>query len=262
MKNSRIEKISDMKHLILLTCTVKTRMTSKMKRSDPQTRLNDYIESIKEWNRIALKNNWKVVIAENSNSIDLIKEKLTPSEIKTLNFFPASLDELSHMYGNSAGEFGILRESILIRVPGFDHDYLWKITGRLYIPNFKQIANQAAGEIVVNRLYASKHQVDARIVGFTPKLFATMFKSNVEFSPLHSTERKNSYESMEHYLTQKVLNLEISGVSVSTMKKVPIFVGFSGTSNKRIDNFFSRCKKRISNFLRPLAIKLLVGSSP
>jgi len=252
----------DLKHLILLTCTVRTRMTSNMKRSDPVVRLNDYVKSIKRWNELAQKNNWRVVIAENSNSTDSIKNSLTSAEISNLQFIPARLDDESHLEGNSKGEFNILQELISVQVPNYKHDYLWKITGRLFIPNFPKIANNATGELVVNRLYASKHQIDARIIGFKPNLFNSMFNQSVIFSQQYPRVYVNSYESMEHFLTQKTLDLEISGATISTMEQVPIFIGISGTSNKRIDDFTSRNRKRISNLLRPIVIKLLAGSSP
>jgi hypothetical protein len=173
-----------------------------------------------------------------------------------------SLDQKSHLQGNSAGEFRILQELVGLQAIIHPYDYLWKVTGRLFIPNFHKIANNATGEVVVNRLYAAKHQIDARIIGFTPKLFTLMFDQNVVFTPVFPKEGASSYQSMEHYLTQKTLDIEISGVAVTTMKQVPIFVGVSGTSNKTIDNFTSRCKKNVSNLLRPVIIKLLAGSSP
>ena len=252
----------DLKHLILLTCTVKTRMTSNMKRSDPVVRLNDYVKSIRRWNQLAKKNNWRIVIAENSNSIDSIKNSLTSAEIGNLQFIPTRLDNESHLEGNSKGEFNILQELISVHAPNYKHDYLWKITGRLFIPNFPKIANNATGELVVNRLHASKHQIDARIIGFKPILFKSMFSQSVIFSHHYPRVYESSYESMEHFLTQKTLDLEISGATISTMEQAPIFIGISGTSNKRIDDFTSRNKKRIANLLRPIVIKLLAGSSP
>ena len=249
-------------HLIILTCTVKTQMTSNMKRSDPQIRLNDYVESIRRWNQIAAKNRWKIVVAENSNSLQLIVDRLKPIEMSNIHFYPAKLDEKSHLYGNSAGEFGILQEMAALNFLDYTFDYVWKITGRLFNPNFPKIANAASGDLVVNRLYASKHQIDSRIIGFSPNQFNKIFSTTVTFSTASSLRSGGIFESMEHYLTQKILDLELSGGIVTTMNQVPIFMGTSGTSNKQIDSFSTRLKKRFSNLLRPLAIKLLAGSAP
>jgi len=233
-----------------------------MKRSDPAIRLADYVESICKWHQLATGNNWKIVIVENSNSIEEIKKSLDSQITEKLIFIQVSQDEKSHFQGNSAGEYALLREFINYKIPNVESDYIWKITGRLFVPNFKRIAQQAAGELVVNRIYAAKHQIDARIIGFDPIQFDSLFNQDVEFSANSPNKRGNVFESMEHYLTQRTLDLEISGKVVCSMKQVPIFEGTSGTSNKQIDGSISRIKKRLANRIRPLVIKLLAGSSP
>lgn len=252
-------------HLIILTCTVKTKMTVGMKRSEIGLRLNDYISAINNWSTLSKKLGFQILVVENSNSIEDLSSNLSNLENPNLKFVQLKEDMRSHHEGNSAGEYQMLKEILDIGILQKETEIIWKITGRLFISNFKQLVPTETSDLIVNRFYDPKHIVDTRVIGFSQNEFETLFSMNPLFT-LHSKNPSSgdqgSYSSLEHLVTLRVLNSELDGNIVRTMKKVPIFRGHSGTSNKVIDGSLSRIKKQLGNLIRPLILKLLVGSTP
>jgi hypothetical protein len=255
-------------HLVILTCTLETQMTTQMKRSNFQTRLEDYVNSISKWANLAEKEGFRILVIENSNRLEILKRYLPALENFNIIFKQAPLDEASHLKGNSAGEFLMLRSLVAGNELPQNIDVVWKITGRLYVSNFARIAKSCGENFTVNRLYSDKHIIDTRCIGFSKNTFEMIFGSNFEFeiSP-RSIESFTDYawtrfSSLEGLVTRIVLELENSGLSAKSMSRIPIFQGISATSNKVIDNRLSVTKKRIANSIRPLVIKLLAGSVP
>lgn len=251
--------------LIILTCTLKTKMTKGMKRSDIGVRRNDYIRAITEWSNLSKELGFKILVVENSNSIEDLRAGLKSLNNRSIEFVQLREDMRSHREGNSAGEYQMLKEVVELGIIPAEIGLIWKITGRLFVRNFKQILPSDYPDLIVNRLYAPKHIVDTRIIGFSQTKFSSLFSNNPRFSSevkLNSNCMQKVYSSLEDLVSINVLHSEISGDLVRSMNKVPIFIGNSGTSDKVIDGTISRLKKQLANSIRPIVIKLLVGSTP
>lgn len=251
--------------LIILTCTVKTKMTEGMKRSDIDVRRNDYIKAITEWSDLSKELGFRILVVENSNSIEDLYENLKMLKNPWIKFVQLKEDMRSHHEGNSAGEYQMLKEVVELGIIPAEIVLVWKITGRLFIRNFKQILPSDYPDLIVNRFYNPKHIVDTRVIGFSRTKFASIFSSNPRFTSemkLNSNCNQKVYSSLEDLVSINALHSEISGDVVRTMNKVPIFIGNSGTSDKPIDGTTSRLKKQLANSIRPLVVKLLVGSIP
>ena len=182
-----------------------------------------------------------------------------------LEFVQTEEDQRSHIEGNSAGEFKILKEiSDIGLIPEYI-DMVWKVTGILFVRNFHEIVPSNNPDFVVNRFYSPIHLIDTRVIGFSKKSYQILFSQDPKFtSDYHSAPIQNqgTYSSFEHLATIEVLHSEICNGIIKTMTKVPIFTGYSATSNKQIDGALSRFKKRVANYFRPIIVKLLVGSTP
>jgi hypothetical protein len=65
------------RHLIILTCTVFSQVEQNLVRSNPLDRLNDYLKSIQKVISHSEDLDASIVIAENSGSIELIRDGLS-----------------------------------------------------------------------------------------------------------------------------------------------------------------------------------------
>jgi len=252
-------------HLVILTCTVKTKMTKGMKRSESGVRLDDYTKAIIQWSNLSKKLGFRILVVENSNSIRDLQSKLLFLENPNLEFVQLREDLRSHFEGNSAGEHQMLKEILDMGIISDDVDLIWKVTGRLYISNFSHLIPRDCPDLILNRFYNPVHLVDTRIIGFSQKIFYKIFSVDSKFvvdKNLANHENLDAHSSLEHLLTLEAVYAELRGDSVEGMRKVPIFKGYSATSNKLIDGFISSKKKKIANLIRPLIIKLLVGTIP
>jgi len=240
-------------------------MTEGMKRSDIGVRRNDYVRAITEWSNLSKELGFRILVVENSNSIEVLRRDLLLLNNPNLEFVQLKEDFRSHHEGNSAGEYQMLKEILELGVIPSEIGLIWKVTGRLFVRNFNQILPTDYPDLIVNRFYNPKHIVDTRIIGFSQNKFGTLFSSNPRFISDNNvilSGDQETYYSLEHLVSLNVLHSEFSGEIVRSMNKVPIFSGHSGTSNKVIDGTLSRLKKQLANSIRPLILKLLVGSTP
>ena len=251
-------------HLVILTCTVNTKMTNDMKRNNPTTRLNDYVQSITKWSDLSRKLGFNVLVVENSNAIELLFKELHDLDNDKLVFAQVGEDFRSHLEGNSAGEFQILKDVLDYNLLQENIEFIWKVTGRLFVPNFKKLLPISTPDFLVNRLYSPCHTIDTRIIGFSLSTFKRLFESNPIFTTSKSSfsKKKSVFSSMEAFVSQEILDSELQGFRIESMKSVPVYSGYAGTNNKVIDTPKSKLKKYIANLVRPLVIKLLAGSVP
>jgi hypothetical protein len=240
-------------------------MSVGMKRSETGVRLDDYRRAIIQWSNLSKKLGFKILVVENSSSIRDLQSKLAYHENPNLEFVQLREDLRSHFEGNSAGEFQMLREILEMGIISDDTDLIWKVTGRLYISNFNQLITKDSPDLILNRFYNPVHLVDTRIIGFSQKIFHKIFSADARFvvdKNQINYGNQGPYSSLEHLLTLETIYSELQGDKVEVMRKVPIYKGYSATSNKLIDGFISSKKKQIANIIRPLIIKLLAGSIP
>ncbi len=251
--------------LVILTCTVKTKMTAGMKRSEENVRREDYLKAIRAWSNLSEKLGFRILVAENSNSLEILKSHLADINNSKLDFLQTQEDQRSHIEGNSAGEFEMLKEILNFGLIPEDIEMVWKVTGRLFVPNFQEIVPTGKPDFVVNRFYSPIHLVDTRVIAFSKSSYQSFFSQDPRFTSVANLEldlNQDTYSSFEHLATIEVLHSEIRNLNVKSMAKVPIFIGYSATSNKQIDGTISRFKKRVTNYFRPIIVKLLVGSTP
>ena len=237
-----------------------------MRRNEAQMRLDDYEKSIKKWIKVARDTNSKILVLENSGNLDKIKSRLESSAYQHMYFLETSLDVTSGKKGISAGEFAMLREAIpfILDIPGIN--FCWKVTGRLYVENFKQISKVSNDQVYVNRFYNPLHIVDSRFIGFPKEVFLGIFSKEPEFGIRKRDQQidlnPGNISSLEELLTISLTSLECAGLQVTAMRKIPIFTGSSASTNKKLDSSLLTLRLKFHNLIRFIAIKLLGGSSP
>lgn len=255
-------------HLILLTCTVAPNPGTKVKRIDSGLRLEDYLDSILNWAHLSEQLQFKLAVLENSNSIQLIKNRIPENLREKISFFQFSEDLEVANLGISHGEFKLLKEFAEENSDFFEYEYVWKVTGRLYVPNFRSLVPKESFDLVLNRFFYPRHLVDTRIIGFSSSAFWHLTQMNPNFyestndDALEILQESLKFASLEDLLTSFAHRCEMVGKSVKSMEKIPIYKGSSASSDKRLDNRIVQVGIRIGNLLRPITIKMLRGSAP
>lgn len=254
-------------HCVILTCTVKPKAEVAIARRDPDIRLNDYVEAIIKWHRLSTKLRFRILVIENSNSLETVKENLPKYIRDDVDFHQSSPDVNSGKEGISAGEFLMMKDSISVMEEMKGIDFCWKVTGRLFVTNFRKISNSQKSQMKVNRFYNPRHIIDTRFFGIAFPLYSQVFSQEINFATKIHPQSNLSLESrtfstMEDFLTRVCHELEANGNLVQSFNQIPVFEGFSASTGKKLDSFNVKVRIKIANSIRKLAIKLIAGSLP
>jgi len=254
-------------HCVVLTCTVKPRPNVAVARNDAEVRLGDYIKAITKWHKLTARLNFKILVIENSNSIEIIKKGLPLQIVESVTFHQSFMDVDSEKKGISAGEYLMLKESIAVIEDIGGIDFCWKVTGRLFVSNFGKLSKSRTSEMKVNRFHKPRHITDTRFFGISFPMYSQIFAQDIEFSRAIDPQSIFPLESkifltMEDFLSRICLELESTGHSVQSLNQIPIFEGVSASSGKKLDNWNTKVKIKLANSIRTLAIKMIAGSLP
>lgn len=257
------EATSMKRSLIVLTCTVNPSTdVYQTRRFENDLRLRDYKKSIEFWIRFVRRNKkFDLLILENSSSISKLQDYVGEYKSFTnIKFGECQADEISQRQGISGGELRMLKESNDF-FNHKDYGFVWKVTGRSRIANVRQVfySNNGA-EILADRVFVPRHALNSRIFGMSPELWEEFTTRNIIFN--EGDIKPGHFESMEHYLTTFALEMEFKGFRQKSFLKTPIFLEFSGSKNKRVDSIKRRFLLVLLNPIRPLLIRLLLGSTP
>lgn len=250
------------RELIALTATINLNFhTNQVRRSDTEQRLNDTIESLKSWLVFAKKTSRDLVLIENSDSLAFLRERID-FDLTGVEFFQMSNNIDSAEQGISAGEFQMLR--YLVENKNLDkYSFVWKAPGRNFCPNaFRVLVVENGTQIVASRNSLPAHFASSRLFGMTPLLWHSFVSRHVLFTLDKNKIRNNTFSSMEHYLTSFILEQEAKGKIQRDFPRIPRFTGYSGSTNKVIDNRKRRILILILNPFRKLFLKGLLGNTP
>jgi hypothetical protein len=252
---------------VVLTCTVKPHTDIAVARINPEIRLNDYVESITKWHALSTKLNFRMLVLENSNSIEMLKMRLPESILNGVTFHQCPTDSESRKKGISSGEFIMLRESMSVLKEMGGIEFCWKVTGRLFVNNFAKLTKSAKREMWVNRFYKPRHITDTRFFGIPFTMYSEVFSKDIDFAPTKYSDEtfvlgSREFPTMEDFLTRICLELEIIGWEVQSFYQIPIFEGVSASTGKKLDRWDVKTRLKIANMFRKLAVKMISGSLP
>lgn len=249
--------------LIFLTATVKVGPgNTRVKLNNFQDRLESVVSATNLWIKFAEATNRDLVLIENSGNLNLLKERLMDVSKPLLSLIEAPLDTVSLHEGISAGEYGMIKH-LIENQPIDEYQFIWKISGRNYCPNAGRVLRwDSEADIVASRNSWPAHLVNSRLFGMKPEIWRDFTKGEIIFSTEEKFSNPRTFRSMEHYLTQFVLDQEVKGKRQTDFPQIPRFTGHSGSTNKLIDNRKRRLILMLINPLRKIIIKLLMGMTP
>jgi hypothetical protein len=253
--------------LIILTCSISPFPQPDLAIADSETRLADYVISLKFWNEYIKTNDTHIWVLENTNSLSKLEKATTELELELerIRFIQIPLDVNSQNFGKSAGEYEMLK-SIMEEVNGSSFEQIIKVTGRLYVRNFEKcLENMNDVDFASGRFYFPNHIIDSRFFSMRPAVYEFLFGEEIRFTTSLSLARNidsRTYLSMEHYLAYCSLELESRGFSVKSFLYSPMYFGQSASTGKTLNSPIVDAKITISNFFRRVAIKFLSGYAP
>ena len=210
------------KSCILLSGSIKPNDVFSLKRSDPLTRENDYYHAISKW----LKFNIPVVFCENSNYNSGKIKNISSPLFEFLQY--EELQDLSER-GKGLGEYLIMKyahehSKFLER-----SEYVIKVTGRLFIRNFKKILRSAErlDFDVMAPLENNLKWSDSRLIIYQREFFDRYF------TPCASQINDSSGLPFERALAFAIHTLLSDNKKWEMLPYYPKYEGFSGTHNKR-----------------------------
>jgi hypothetical protein len=217
--------------VLLLTGTVEPGNMVLTRLLDPKIRKQQYLDSLNFWQR---NTNLPIVFVENSN-VDLstyFESAISSHRLETLTF---KENDLSKNRGKGFGEINCMvyahSHSILLA----NADFIFKITGRLKILNFKSFYKHAdiRNLDVTADLNNELNYADSRLWGYRPEFFS---KHLLGFQDMLN-DLKGIY--FEHILAKSIKKAIKEGDSFSAFDTRLRIEGVSGTSNKSYNSSFS-----------------------
>lgn len=175
---------------LLMTATLKPPV-SAVARSDPQARLNDYLDALGFYLGLPDETIDRILFIENTASDlgPLINLAASLPHGKTVEFIGFSGNDHPAERGKAYGEFklidhGLAKNSIIAA-----DDIVWKTTGRLKFLNLPEVARSLAKSDfdfavdlhnvpwVGSRDYSARRHMDLRVFGFRLKAYDVMLRS-------------------------------------------------------------------------------------
>ncbi len=234
-----------MKVILLLTATINPNNMIFLKRDDSLQRMKDYVKSFQKWISF-YKELHKIVICENSG-YDLspfLKIKNQYSNKVDINVLSFEGNKYPRELGKGYGEAGIINYFLNNFKKLQDYDYIVKVTGRLFVRNFKQLISvinlnpDISGIINKNLNYA-----DSRIFLARPEIFQKyFFKMEDEINDSVGI-------FFEHVLARRIIKALAYKYRFEVFPELPHIIGINGTSGKKINNLKGEIKYSIKKFI-------------
>lgn len=249
--------------LIFLTATVKVdAQNTRVRLTDPQDRIESIVQATQSWVKFAKFTNRDLILIENSGSLGLLRQHLPKETKQSITLIEAPRDKKSTKEGISAGEFEMIK-FLMNHYPIEEYKFIWKISGRNFCPNAKKVLCwNGEADIMASRSSWPAHFVNTRLLGMKPEVWRDFIEYEVSFSLEEENRTANSFGSMEHFVTQFVLDQEVGHRRQVDFPQIPRFTGYSGSTNKIIDNNKRRLILAIVNPFRRIIVKLLIGMTP
>jgi hypothetical protein len=199
--------------VIILTTTVNVQNKCYLHQKDPLERLNDYIKSINQW----IKGNLKIVVVENSGHYFDFEQS---DRFEIISFNESELPEAKYLLGNNskgASELFSINYSIKHSKIIKDSDFIIKITGRYFIPNFEKYLTDLSNFDAI----CQNDRSSCEIIGCSYQEASRLFNTSdiLDGKPCNHIEflYKNRINKMNRVLILKKINIsgtQMGGVNV------------------------------------------------
>jgi len=230
------------KNFLLLTATITPKLgVPNLKRTDPQSRLDDYAKALRFYLSQVGRSCDGIIFVENSNS-DISKlQELVSSQNKSDAVEFIVFDGLGYPahYDRGYGEFKLLdygmSQSELIKKSSATRTVIWKLTGRYIIDNLTEIiANQPPTfDLYCNCRNYPKFWVDTYFMAWTPEGYEICLRDvyhRLKTNVPGVAQGIAAEELLRSWLEQKFIRDHAN--VVPRFRKTPELSGIRGADNK------------------------------
>ena len=221
---------------LLMTATITPPPdVTKLKRTDPSSRLADYLEALRFYLSTPNEILKQIVFVENSASdLTALRELAASFPTKRVEFISFYGLDFPSNYGRAYGEFKLMDhafgqpDGILRNLA--DHERIWKATGRLRLRNIAALVAKAPAkyDFYCDLRNRRGKWMDLRFYSFTPKGYRDILKGIAE------SVREDVADGLaaEMLIYPLILRHLSSSMLVPRFRTQPVITGISGYANK------------------------------
>lgn len=235
---------------IVLTATVRPgKSIHKLARSDPDTRLSDYVSAVQSWRKLADRERCALVVVDNSSELPAEYEDALACSLGVngqLLRFPEVTTE------KGKGEATLLDQAIQhvgsVMPPG---TLVVKCTGRLRVTNAKKLLNGFAGqsEPMGFMMSSDLSYADSRLFSVTPLDWRRWYAGMAQ------EVREPAGHFLEHVLAARTLRAVGAGVPLGRLSAVPRFRGHSGSTGQHYGSAAATMRWAAHEAIRSLVLR-------
>jgi hypothetical protein len=232
------------KHILLMTATITPNNARNLLRTDPTSRLKDYVGALDFYLTLIDQPLHKIVFVENSDSDVTSLRQLVASRgrIGRVEFLCNYGTHLYSEKGRAYGEFKLLdyamTASATIRAAGTNH-VVWKITGRYIVRNLASIITSAPDgfDAYVDMKDHPRRWMDMRLMAWTSSGYDRVFRGAA-----NDLDSKTHEVRMRDYLPERAEGARL----VPRFRREPFIDGIRGWDNGN----YSKGKELIKCYVR------------
>lgn len=239
------EQPDERKLLLLLTATIDPKGMILTGRQSPTARLRDYERAVASWCRH--RNVFRAIVMCENSGYPLPEgfgRRGADQDSPDVVLLQFDGNNYPRCRGKGYGEAQAIRY-VMQNLHGVEsYDYVVKCTGRYYVPNISGVlkALDRRPDIVCS-MSKDLRAADSRLFVIRPRIARVMFE---DFA---AGVNDSANVFFEHVLAKWVSRLASKGYCYSPWAVLPYYVGFSGTTNQRLDSVPGRLRHLMKNML-------------
>jgi hypothetical protein len=196
----------------------------KVALADPNARLRQYVESVREWLRFGEQVGARIVVVETSRSAELLNEVPALRQLEVIEFEPT--DDMAER-GKGAVEAGAIDHAVA-DLANKGARTITKVTGRIGIADASVTLPPLAPNSVMVRRTLDRRFVDARLIHASVDVWTECLRD------MGSTVNEVAGTYIEHVVGLRLVQAEFErGTDVLRFPMRPRFRGQSGTTGSR-----------------------------
>jgi len=236
-----------MTQAVLLTAAVRPDPRFKVALADPDTRLHQYVESIREWLRFGDQTGARVVVVETSRSAGLLDGVPALRQLQVIEF---ESSDLMAERGKGAVEAGAI-DHALTDLASKGVRTITKVTGRLGIVDAPRTLPPLAPNSVMVRRTLDRRFVDTRLIHAS----VDVWTASLHNMAAEVNEPAGTY--LEHVVGLRLVRAEFErGTGVLRFPQRPRFRGQSGTMGSRYNRVDSAIRVAVMERAERLIVRM------
>jgi hypothetical protein len=235
----------DARYVLLLTATVAPGETPYLTLKDPARREAQYLEALARWCG-ALPPEWAIVVAENSGRPAAPFVEVGRRADRVVHFLECA--DRGSESGKGVGEAGLIDDFSQSEIAA-GCEWIFKCTGRLFVPNVGACLPPLEGEGVCAAIVPSLAHMDSRFFGASREVFRE------HFTGMGAEIEEDDGVYMEHVAARRMLAALAAGHAFRPFPTLPYVAGQSASLGTTYDGAGTRLKTLLRERVRRVMVE-------